>query len=305
MKAPNFWKTRNIISKILYPFSLLYYLGYKIRCFINFIPYKSNIKIICVGNLVMGGAGKTPTAIEISKVLKDNGKTFCFLSKGYGGNFDGVYKLYKNSSAEEFGDEPLILLNYGDVFVSKNRVMGLKFINNNFNYDYIIMDDGLQNPTFSKNKTVLVVDANFGFGNNLIFPAGPLRDKVNKDKYDLVVINGEDKNNIKKYFNNVIEAKTIVEENNIDKEKEYIAFCGLGRPEKFKNTLIDNNIKIKDFIVFEDHHKYTKKDIKKLKSYNCDLITTEKDWVKIKDNSIKVLKISIELDKEKIKEVLL
>ena len=304
MKTPNFWNNKNIISYSLYPLSLLYYFGYKARCFINHKPYKSDIKVIGIGNLLVGGSGKTPVAIEIAKILKENGKTFCFLSKGYGGNFDGVYKLYKNSSAEEFGDEPLILLNYGDVFVSKNRVDGLKFINNNFNYDYIIMDDGLQNPTFIKDKVILVIDGNFCFGNEFIFPAGPLRDKINKDIYNLVIINGEDKHNLKKYFNDTIISKTNII-NDIDKTKEYIAFCGLGRPEKFKNTLIDNNIKIKDFIVFEDHHKYTKKDIKKLKSYNCDLITTEKDWVKIKDNDIKVLKISIELDKEKIKEVLL
>lgn len=295
MKTPIFWDNKNVVSYILYPFSIIYYVLHKLRCFININPYKSKIKTICIGNLIAGGAGKTPVAIEVAKYLKSKNKTFCFLSKGYGGNFENVIKLNENSNSDLVGDEPLILYNYGDVFVSKNRVSGLKYINDNFDYDYIIIDDGLQNPTFIKDKRILVIDGNFGFGNGFILPSGPMRDKINKDHYDLVVINGEDKHNVKKYFKNVINSEIVID-NYIDKSKEYIAFCGLGRPEKFKNTLINNNIKVKDFIIFEDHYKYNKKDIEKLKNYNYKLITTEKDWVKIKDEEIIFLKISLKLN---------
>ena len=118
MKTPKFWNNKNIVAFLLLPLSMLYYFIYKLRCFINFNPYNSKIPVICVGNIVAGGAGKTPTAIEIAKILKQNNKTFCFLSKGYGGKFKGVVKLDNNSIAEVVGDEPLLLFEFGDVFVS-------------------------------------------------------------------------------------------------------------------------------------------------------------------------------------------
>jgi tetraacyldisaccharide 4'-kinase len=242
--------------------------------------------VICVGNITAGGSGKTPIAIEIFKELENEDLKCCFLSKGYGGNFTGVVKLNNNSTASEVGDEPMILYEYGDVFVSKNRIKGLKFINDNFKYNIIIMDDGLQNPTFTKAKSILVIDGDYGFGNNLILPAGPMREtfkSVHKKIY-LAIINNGNKNIeslCKKYNVSYIysETKAIVKQEFL--ENEYVAFCGLGTPNKFKNTLLKNNIKIKEFIEFEDHHKYTKEDIRHLKSYNCKLITTKKDWIKL------------------------
>lgn len=302
MRTPEFWSSKNFLSTLLSPLSWLYYNTYKLRCILNYKPYKSEIKVVCVGNLVAGGAGKTPVAIEIAKFLSKNGKTFCFLSKGYGGNFNGTLKLYPNSTAEEVGDEPLILFEYGDVFVTKNRAKALEYINENFNYDYIIMDDGLQNPTFVKDKAILVIDGSYGLGNELILPAGPLRDK---DAYaDLVIINNEDKHDLMSRFSNTTKSKLIVE-TDLDKNVEYVAFCGIARPEKFKNTLEENNIKVKKFVTFEDHHYYTKKEINNLKSFGYKLLTTEKDWVKIKDKDISFLKISLELNEKKLEEVLL
>ena len=248
-------------------------------------------------------------------MLTKQGKKFCFLSKGYKGNFDSVLKIDNtNNKSEITGDEPLILYNYGDVFLSKSRVNGLKYINNNFNYDYIIMDDGLQNPTFKKDKIIVLVDGNFGFGNNFIIPAGPLRDKLDNvyKNIDLLIIVGEDKHNMaelcKKYninytFGNI---KPLIENNIL--QDEYAAFCGIGRPEKFKKTLEESNIKIKDFISFGDHYCYTNEDIEKLKAkYKIKLITTEKDWVKLSQqhkNEVEYLRIFIDLDKEKLKQVL-
>lgn len=339
MKTPRFWNNKNIVAFLLLPLSILYYLIYKLRCFVNFNPYKSKIPVICVGNIVAGGAGKTPTAIEIAKMLKQNNKTFCFLSKGYGGKFEGVVKLDNNSIAEVVGDEPLLLFEYGDVFVSKNRVKGLKYINNNCNYDYIIIDDGLQNPTFIKDKIVLVIDGKFGFGNGFILPAGALRDKFENiyKKVDVVILNNGNNKHIQdlcnKYNIKIIQSKIVADNVDDFKNKEYVAFCGLGRPEKFKNTLLENEIKLKDFIAFEDHYKYTDKDIEKLHElmynpipliYEQDvifgdmsmgeinitpyLITTKKDWVKLSNKNkqkTKYLDIHIELDNNELKKVLL
>ncbi len=315
MKTPKFWKSINFISILLWPLSLLYFISYKIRCLINFRPYKSKIPIICIGNLIAGGSGKTPLAIEIAKILKNNNKNYCFLSKGYGGNFKGIKKVDINDNFLIVGDEALILVKYGDTFISKNRVKGLKYINENFNYDYIIMDDGLQNPTFLKHIVILVINGSFGFGNNMFLPAGPLRDRLKYiyNKVDLVVINGDDEENItelcEEYDLPFTKVKIKANIENIDLNEEYKAFCGIGIPEKFKKTLEENNIKIKDFMVFEDHYKYTKLDIEKFKNDDkISLITTEKDWVKLdleSKKNIKYLDIFLQFkNKELIEELI-
>jgi tetraacyldisaccharide 4'-kinase len=316
MKTPQFWSNRNVKSAILYPASLLYYLAYRGRVWLNKNPYKSKIPVISVGNLIAGGSGKTPICIEIAKFLRSKNKSFCFLSKGYGGHFKNVVKLDKNNSrAETVGDEPLILFNYGDTFIAKNRVKGLEHINSNFDYDYIIMDDGLQNPTFIKDRVVLVVDGNFGFGNGLILPAGPLRDRM-KNVYksiDLAVIIGDDRTGVsrilEKHKVNFIGSKILVKNSDdFDKNTEYVAFCGLGRPEKFKKSLTENGLKIKKFIVFGDHYFYRSKDINDLRKYDCKLITTEKDWVKLDEGdraTVNFLKIETPLDGSRLERALL
>ncbi len=314
MKTPKFWNRKNIISYSLLPLSPLYYLCYKIRCLINFKPYKSKIPIICVGNIVAGGSGKTPVAIEVAKILKKNNKTFCFLSKGYGGNFKGIVKLDSNSRADVVGDEPLLLFENGDVFVSKNRISGLKYINENYDYDYIIMDDGLQNPTFYKDKVLLVIDGNFGIGNGFILPAGALRElfvDVYK-KIDVVILNNGDNEYIDKlcdkYNVDIVKSNIIAENAEKFKSDKYIAFCGLGRPEKFKKTLDDNGIQVIDFISFEDHHKYSDCDIEKMLKLGHKLITTKKDWVKLSNkykNIVDCFNIFININADELEKILL
>jgi tetraacyldisaccharide 4'-kinase len=248
--------------------------------------------------------------IKIAEIMARRNKTFCFLSKGYGGRFNGVIRV-SDEKASVVGDEPLILHNYGDVFVAKNRVAGLKYINNNFDYDYIIMDDGLQNPTFIKDKIILVLDGMFGFGNGFILPAGALRDKIENiyKTIDIAIVtNPADKITkiMEKYGIKFISAK-ITALNEVDKNTEYVAFCGLGRPEKFEKTLIENNLKLKKFVVFGDHHFYSKNDMKMLYSFGSKLITTEKDWVKLSEHDKKMvdfLAINITLNEDLLGDIL-
>ncbi|MDR0571326.1 MAG: tetraacyldisaccharide 4'-kinase [Rickettsiales bacterium] len=310
MKTPKFWSSKNFLSLTLYPLSLIYYFFYKVRIAINRRPYRSKIPVICVGNLIAGGSGKTPVCIEIAKFLKAKNKTFCFLSKGYNGKFSGVVEA-AGKKAEAVGDEPLILSNYGPTFVAKSRVNGLKYINNNFDYDYIIIDDGMQNPTFVKNKIILVIDGIFGFGNGFILPAGALRDKI-KNVYKtidfVVIINATSKviKILEEYKIKFTTAK-IVASNNIDKDAEYIAFCGLGNPEKFKKTLVEEDVKLKKFLAFGDHYCYSEKNMKELYGFGYRLITTEKDWVRLNDRdraAISFLAISLVLDKNLLEDIL-
>lgn len=312
MKTPKFWaKNRSIYSIILFPFSILYYFLYKIRYFLNRKPYCSRIPVICIGNINVGGSGKTPVTIEVAKILLKNGKTFCFLSKGYGGNFKGVIKLDVDSRADVVGDEPLLLRDYGDVFVSKNRVKGLRCINNEYNYDYIIMDDGLQNPTFVKNKSVLVIDGVYGFGNGCLLPAGSLRETFRNvfKRIDVVIIIDEDQHCLDKlcqkyslkYMNGKIKAiKNCC-------HKKYIAFCGIGHPDKFRKTLEENSIDFVKFIEFDDHHDYNKSDIVMLMGFGLNLITTKKDWVKLPipiRSEVEFLDITIDINDKMLGEIL-
>lgn len=309
MRTPDFWQKSNFLSVLLYPFSMIYYALYKLRCILNAKPYRSKIPVICVGNITAGGSGKTPVVIEIANILKKNNKNFCFLSKGYGGNFEDVKEVDSDNSII-FGDEPVILKEFGDVFVSKDRVIGLKYINNliDKNYDYIIVDDGLQNPTFFKNRSILVIDGEYGFGNGNILPAGPLREKFNNiiSRIDFVIIIGEDKYNIENLCQkNIVHfIKANISTVNNKFQGEYVAFCGIGHPEKFRKTLIDNNIKFSNFIVFGDHHYYNEKDIKMLKNIGKKFITTKKDWVKL-DSDFKAyvdyVDIKINLDQNFVK----
>jgi tetraacyldisaccharide 4'-kinase len=310
MRTPKFWRSKNFLSLVLFPLSLAYYFVYKLRIVANIRPYKSKIPTICVGNLTAGGSGKTPVCIEIAKFLKEKNKTFCFLSKGYGGKFDKIIKV-TNEDAKTVGDEPLILSNYGSVFVAKNRAEGLKYINNNFDYDYIIVDDGMQNPTFVKDKIILVADGIFGFGNGFILPAGPLRDKI-KNVYKTVdlaiIINASDEivKVLKKYRVKFTEAK-VMPLNKLDENTEYVAFCGLGNPEKFRKTLIEENVKLKKFLAFSDHYCYSREDMRKLYGFGYKLVTTEKDWVRLDERdraAVDFLPVGLSLDKNLLEDAL-
>jgi len=321
MKTPNFWKNKNIVSLILYPLSVIYYGMYKLRVLINASPYKSKIPLICIGNTVTGGAGKTPFAIELGKILNKNKIKFAYLSKGYGGNFEGFMKVnFKKHNSNLVGDESLLLSEISDTFICKNRVDGLKKLNQSgAKYKYIIMDDGLQNPTFKKDFGILVIDGNYGLGNGFILPAGALREGLfdSLKKVQLVILMGKDKFNLRKIIAKNKSVKIIKGEiKEVAKAKfkknKYVAFSGIARPEKFFDSLKKVGVKVLKKIPFADHYKYSNDDIKNLfdiaKKSKCKLITTKKDWVRIDkkyQSKIEYLDIEIELNNSKIIEKLL
>ncbi|MDR3079215.1 MAG: tetraacyldisaccharide 4'-kinase [Rickettsiales bacterium] len=301
MRAPEFWKTRrpSIRSVLLEPLSLVYRLASGLRCLLNPCPYRPRIPVICVGGIAVGGSGKTPVAMEIAKILGENRRTYCFLTKGYGGRSRGVLKLSEhNSSARIVGDEPLLLFERGDTFVSKNRVRGLKHIDSHYSYDHIIMDDGLQNPTFRKSKKILVLDCDSEFKSNSILPAGPLRESFPsavRRGIDLAVLLGEDRNGIgelcDKYSIKVV--RGVIKPKPLDFSGKCVALCGIARPKKFEKTLVDCAVDFVDFISFEDHHSYREGEIAALEKAGYDIVTTRKDWVKIRDLNIDKSRIHV------------
>lgn len=308
INSPKFWYRNDWLSKVLaliiYPLSIIWII-------ISFIKkkvsktYRSRLKIICVGNLNIGGTGKTPFAIYTYKILKELGFNPVFLTRGYGGKEKGPVKVESTHQYKDVGDEALLLNNIGPTIVSRDRSLGAKFIENHkYNYDVILMDDGLQNYQLEKNIKFLLVDKNLKFGNKLCVPAGPLREPINQrlKEIDSIILTGNNTDQdiglrkISDYISVFNSSIKIMQSSNI-KGNKFLAFCGLGNPDKFYETLEKGGYKVFLTKSFPDHHQYTEEEINhlilKAKNKNLTLITTAKDYVKIidKKNEIQVLSI--------------
>ena len=308
INSPKFWYRNDWLSKVLaliiYPLSIIWII-------ISFIKkkvsktYRSRLKIICVGNLNIGGTGKTPFAIYTYKILKELGFNPVFLTRGYGGKEKGPIKVESTHQYKDVGDEALLLNNIGPTIVSRDRSLGAKFIENHkYNYDVILMDDGLQNYQLEKNIKFLLVDKNLKFGNKLCVPAGPLREPINQrlKEIDSIILTGNNTDQdiglrkISDYISVFNSSIKIMQSSNI-KGNKFLAFCGLANPDKFYETLEKGGCKVFLTKSFPDHHQYTEEEINHLileaKNKNLTLITTAKDYVKIidKKNEIQVLSI--------------
>jgi len=299
---PKFWKTKNFISLILYPLSAVTFL-------INFIKKFSirktfEIKTICIGNIFIGGTGKTSLAIEINELLRKKFRTVF------------IKKDYKNQI-----DEINLLNNKGKIISSSNREEALLAASKK-KYQVAILDDGLQQKNINYNLRIACFNSEYGLGNEFTLPAGPLRENLSVIKnYDLIFLNGE-KNNKKilSKFKSINKDLKIFEGKykplNLKKfnlKKKYLMFCGIGNPHEFEQTLIKYKFNVSKKIIFPDHHKFSNIDLKKL-NYNASrgnltLITTEKDFFRLNKaqrKNIKFLKIKLEIkNREKLKKILI
>ncbi len=293
IRTPSFWyqETPSIETMLLKPVSILYSYIHNLNMRRQ-ITRSVNIPVICVGNVTAGGSGKTPTSIALLKLIKELSlaRSPAFLSRGYAGAETEPRLIQLHDDASCVGDEPLLLAKYALTVTSPQRYKGACTAIDH-GADCVIMDDGLQNNTLHKDITFIVIDGQTGLGNNKILPAGPLREPLETalKRANAVIIIGEDKRNIKKLIPEdmpVFNAQIIAEDHTkIDKNKPYLAFAGLGHPKKFLYTLTQYNIKVADFYPFADHHPYSERDIEhllqKAKELDSNLITTEKDYVRL------------------------
>lgn len=307
----NLWYSNSIqyklISIFLYPLSLLWIFIDKFK-FFYIKPYSSPLKIICVGNINVGGTGKTPISIFIFNILKKMGYRPIFLTSGYKSKI--VKPCIAHSDVTLFGDEAVILNKIGPTVVSKNKLEGVKYIeflnSKKKIYDIIIMDDGLQNYSIGKDLSFLTIDRTSLFGNEFCLPSGPLRQtfKSCKRTVDKIILTGN--NNIQKY--SAIFKKDVlnsyIKVDKISSKRKFLAFSGLGNNLKFIDTLKNANYKIALIKQFGDHHNYTENEIIDLinlaDNNDLKLITTEKDIVKIPKKyhlKINCLKMKIQFDK--------
>ena len=299
---PKFWETKNFISLILYPLSIITFLINITKKFS--IKKNFEIKTICIGNIFIGGTGKTSLAIEINELLRKKFKTVF------------IKKNYKNQS-----DEINLLNNKGRIISSTTRENAL--LNASIkNYQVAILDDGLQQKNINYDLKIVCFNSEYALGNEYMLPAGPLRESLNIIKdYDLIFLNGEKKNNklsskLKSINKNlkIFEGKyKALNLKNFNLRNKYLMFCGIGNPHEFEQTLIKYKFNIVKKIIYPDHYKLTNIDLKKLKDNaikeNLTLITTEKDFFrlnKIQRKNIKFLKIKLEIkDKVKLKKILI
>ena len=310
LRTPEFWYKKNIQSKIksfiLFPLSIFVILISRLKKIFT-KTYKSKLKVICIGNLTVGGTGKTPYAIYTFKILKSLGYNPVFLTRGYGGFNKGPIEVKETHHFKEVGDEALLLRKIGTTIVSKNRYLGAKFIEkHNNNFDVIIMDDGLQNYQLKQDIKFLLIDKNLKLGNGYCLPAGPLRQPIKHGLTDIdrIIVTGENKKKETEFMNAfkipLISSKIKVTNLPKIKKEKLLAFCGLANPSKFYQTLNENGYIVSITKSFPDHYAYKRHDIDQLildaKKDKLKLITTEKDYVKIKENNNNINFLSIKME---------
>lgn len=290
MRTPEFWNepdtTARLAVRILMPLGWAYgaSVAWKAR---HAAPYRPQARVICVGNLTVGGTGKTPIAIALARRLTAQGHHPAFLSRGYGGKMRGpCFVDPANDSASETGDEPLLLAAAAPTIIARNRLSGAQLADEH-GFDTIVMDDGHQNFTLAKDLSIVVVDAATGFGNGRVLPAGPLREPVAQGlaRADAVVLVGTGAPDLSGYTGPVLRARLQPSASIALAGRPIVAFAGIGRPEKFFETLRAQGADLIEARRYPDHHPYTASEIARLKATSRDdgalLITTEKDYVRL------------------------
>lgn len=314
MRAPEFWRREGALPALLSPLGWIYGAVTQTRLAWS-RPGASPVPVLCVGNLIAGGAGKTPVALAIGARLIRSGVNVHFLSRGYGGQIPGPVRVDPDHhDARAVGDEALLLAAASPTWVARDRAAGARAAAAQ-GAGLIIMDDGLQNPGIAKDLSLLVVDGGYGFGNGRVMPAGPLREPVDGGlaRTDAVVLIGPDETGVAKRIEAAPggaipilaaharpgpEAAAIA-------GKSVLAFAGIARPDKFFDTLRSLGCPIVGAHSFPDHYAYKPEDIERLtreaEAAGALAVTTAKDRVRLPKGSsaaIRVLTIAIEWEDE-------
>lgn len=293
LRAPDFWyreatgrEAAPLLRALLSPWAALYAAA-GARRIATTVPQRVDARVICIGNVTMGGAGKTPISRAVRAILGPSAHT---VSRGYGGRLKGPHRVSVSDTAKDVGDEPLLHAADGPAWISRDRVAGAQAAIA-AGATTVILDDGFQNPKLAKDLSILVFDAVAGIGNGAVFPAGPLREPVKQgtaraQAVVLVRANAESARETPAYlegftgpvFNAWLKPQAAP-------KGRLLAFAGLARPEKFFETLRATGAELIDGAPFSDHHLYTESELNALsahaKHHDAILITTEKDAVRL------------------------
>ncbi len=294
MREPPFWwrRQRGIAAAMLAPLAAVY--GAVTARRLAQRGARAGVPVVCIGNPTVGGAGKTPAALAVARMLQADGETPVFLTRGYGGRLAGPLAVDpEQHRASDVGDEPLLLARVAPTIVARDRVRGAQAARA-AGASVIVMDDGFQNPSLQKDLAILIVDARRGIGNGRVIPAGPLRAPlaVQLDHAQaLVVVGSGDAGGIvseaRKRGLPVFGARLAPDAAFIESlsGRQVLAFAGIGDPEKFYATLRAAGVAVVATRSFADHHRYSGADAQAL----CDeaarggltLGTTEKDLARM------------------------
>jgi tetraacyldisaccharide 4'-kinase len=282
MRAPNFWKHKGIVAHLLAPLGALHGASIAFKA-AHASPYRPPMPVICVGNLTAGGSGKTPVALAVARVLKAQGRRTVFLTRGYGGKARAPVLVKPHHTARAVGDEALLLARIAPTIVARDRAIGAAKAAEE-KADVLVMDDGHQNFALAKDLSLVVVDGGGGFQNGMVLPAGPLREPVAQGlkRADAVIIVGDGNPDLHGYTGPVLRARLVPLSREFSGRRVF-AFAGIGRPQKFFDTLKATGAFITGTQEFTDHHLYDAQDLQGLRDQaRGDLmVTTEKDLVRI------------------------
>ncbi len=312
MRAPDFWRRPGLLSTLLAPMALAYGAAGRLR-FAAGRPWRAPVPVLCVGNLIAGGTGKTPVALSLAVRLQKRRVDVHFLTRGHGGSAAGPLAVDpRRHGSHEVGDEALLLARCASTWVARDRVLGCRAAVA-AGAEAIIMDDGFQNPSLAKDISLVVVDGGYGFGNGRLIPAGPLREpvEIGLERAQALIIIGADEYG-------VVDGRAAPPARGVLwahvkpgpealglTGRPVVAFAGIGRPEKFFNTLRDIGCHVRATHAFSDHYPFGKGEIEPLRRQADDLgavlVTTAKDAVRLGDETrqgIEVLTITIEWEDE-------
>jgi tetraacyldisaccharide 4'-kinase len=293
MKAPAFWGPGQggVMPMLLAPAAWIYGAAVVARTAMAPSPWRAPVPVICVGNVTAGGSGKTPVAIALAERLTIIGRTPHFLTRGYGGSERGPLRVDPaHHTAADVGDEALLLATHCPTWIGADRARSARLATE-AGADVLVMDDGLQNRTLEQDLGVLVFDGGFGIGNGRLLPAGPLREPLATalGRVGAAIIIGNDETGIGERLPRGLPALkahvTPGPEAEALSSARVVAFAGIGRPDKFFETLAATGAELVERIPFPDHHPFSAADLAGLtaraRQLNARLVTTEKDWMRL------------------------
>jgi tetraacyldisaccharide 4'-kinase len=285
--TPEFWTRNGWEARLLQPLAWVYAsAGAARQAWTR--PWRAPVPVICVGNLTVGGTGKTPVALSLAQHFLARGQYPHFLTRGYGGTLRRPVAVDPaHHTAAETGDEALLLAAVAPTWVARDRVAGAQAACA-AGASLLILDDGFQNPRLSKDLSLVVVDGDYGFGNARVLPAGPLREPVAHGlarAQAVVMLNGGGRLVSMPPDLPCLDAALEPVETATLRGHRVLAFAGIGRPAKFFRTLARMGLGIVAARGFPDHHIYLDKELAALAAEadaaNATLVTTEKDWVRL------------------------
>lgn len=306
LSTPEFWGHRGLLSTVLEPAAWIYEKAAAARRRWT-TPWRAPVPVLCVGNLVAGGAGKTPVALSLARRLRERGWRVHILSRGYGGRSPGPLAVdAAQHTADGVGDEPLLLAEVAPCWVARDRIAGAKAAIN-AGAELLLLDDGFQNPTLAKDLSLVVVDGGYGFGNGRGLPAGPLREPLEDGlaRSDAVVLMGDDAAHIAASVGGkpLLRARLVPENGGEVDGRAVVAFAGIGRPQKFFATLEAAGARVIARHAFADHHRYGDGEVARLRAEaeraGAMLVTTAKDWVRLPlrlRELVRVLRVTVAWD---------